>query len=106
MPSVVVGAALGHSRHHRQHQFLHLEGWTKGNAWINGFPLGRYWSRRPQRSLYVPAPVLRPGVNDLILLELHGAASPTARLRDTADLGPTGEQAIVTADAVAGRIRA
>ncbi|MFC9247535.1 beta-galactosidase family protein [Streptomyces sp. NPDC057136] len=72
--------------------FLHLDDWTKGNAWINGFPLGRYWSRGPQRSLYVPAPVLRAGVNEIVVLELH--ASPRTRtidLRETADLGATDE---------------
>ena len=41
--------------------YLHLPGWTKGVAWINGFNLGRYWSRGPQGSLYVPGPVLRAG---------------------------------------------
>jgi beta-galactosidase len=72
--------------------FLHLDGWTKGNAWINGFALGRYWSRGPQRSLYVPAPVLREGTNDIVLLELHAAHRPlTVSFRETADLGPTEE---------------
>ncbi|MEU9919008.1 beta-galactosidase family protein [Streptomyces sp. NPDC051001] len=67
--------------------FLHLPGWTKGNAWLNGFALGRYWSRGPQRSLYVPGPVLREGKNEIVLLELHGASAPVVHLRQTADLG-------------------
>ncbi|MFF3248136.1 beta galactosidase jelly roll domain-containing protein, partial [Streptomyces sp. NPDC002870] len=72
--------------------FLHLDGWTKGNAWINGFALGRYWSRGPQRSLYVPAPVLRSGTNEIIVLELHAAhRARTVALRETPDLGPTEE---------------
>ncbi|MFH8581168.1 beta-galactosidase family protein [Streptomyces zaomyceticus] len=72
--------------------FLHLDGWTKGNAWINGFALGRYWSRGPQRSLYVPAPVLRAGTNEVVVLELHaGHRARTVDLLDTADLGPTEE---------------
>ncbi|WP_055699137.1 glycoside hydrolase family 35 protein [Streptomyces silaceus] len=72
--------------------FLHLDGWTKGNAWVNGFPLGRYWSRGPQRSLYVPAPVLRTGTNEIVVLELHAAArARTVDFRETADLGPTEE---------------
>ncbi|MBV7697934.1 beta-galactosidase [Streptomyces sp. TRM70350] len=68
--------------------FLSLPGWTKGQAWINGFHLGRYWNRGPQRTLYVPAPALRPGVNDLVLLELHATTSTRAHLTDTPDLGP------------------
>ena len=72
--------------------FLHLDGWTKGNAWINGFALGRYWSRGPQRSLYVPAPVLREGVNEIVVLELHAAhRARTVAFRETPDLGPTEE---------------
>ncbi|MCX5395302.1 beta-galactosidase family protein [Streptomyces sp. NBC_00094] len=72
--------------------FLHLDGWTKGNAWVNGFPLGRYWSRGPQRSLYVPAPVLRAGTNEVVVLELHaGPRARTVDFRETPDLGPTEE---------------
>jgi beta-galactosidase len=68
--------------------FLALPGWTKGQAWVNGFHLGRYWNRGPQRTLYVPAPVLRPGPNELVLLELHGCTATRALLTDTPDLGP------------------
>ncbi|WP_406257244.1 glycoside hydrolase family 35 protein [Streptomyces nigra] len=52
---------------------LELPGWTRGFVWVDGFCLGRYWSAGPQRSLYVPGPVLREGVNDVWLLELEGA---------------------------------
>ncbi len=41
--------------------------------WVNGYPVGRYWSRGPQQTLVVPAPVLRPRGNQLVLLELHVA---------------------------------
>ncbi|QOV40508.1 beta-galactosidase [Streptomyces ferrugineus] len=68
--------------------FLALPGWTKGQAWINGFHLGRYWNRGPQHTLYVPAPVLRPGANELVLLELHGTTTIRGLLTDTPDLGP------------------
>ncbi|MFH8370924.1 beta-galactosidase family protein [Streptomyces sp. NPDC018031] len=72
--------------------FLDTTGWTKGNAWINGFALGRYWSRGPQSSLYVPAPVLRPGRNEIVLLELHAPRSSAAvDLRDVPALGPEEE---------------
>jgi beta-galactosidase len=55
-----------------QDTFLKVPAGTKGVCWINGFNLGRYWSIGPQRSLYVPAPLLRQGNNDLIVFELHG----------------------------------
>ncbi|HEY9328709.1 MAG TPA: beta-galactosidase family protein [Streptomyces sp.] len=72
--------------------FLHLDGWTKGNVWINGFALGRYWSRGPQNSLYVPAPVLRAGANEIVVLELHAChRSRTVEFRESADLGPIDE---------------
>lgn len=70
--------------------FLSLPGWTKGQAWVNGFHLGRYWNRGPQRTLYVPGPVLRAGGNDLVLLELHATTTARAVLTDTPDLGFTG----------------
>lgn len=71
--------------------YLDLTGWTKGCAWLNGFALGRYWSRGPQRRLYVPGPVLRPGSNELVVLELHATARHAVDLRDTPDLGPVEE---------------
>lgn len=71
--------------------FLTLDGWTKGNAWLNGFNLGRYWSRGPQRTLYVPAPLLRAGENELVVLELHATRHAVVDLIDHLDLGPTHE---------------
>ncbi|MFG2548847.1 beta-galactosidase family protein [Streptomyces sp. NPDC048581] len=55
---------------------LELPGLTRGFVWINGFGLGRYWSAGPQRSLYVPGPVLREGVNEVWVLELDETARP------------------------------
>ncbi|SEC70090.1 beta-galactosidase/beta-galactosidase [Streptomyces sp. 2224.1] len=52
---------------------LALPGWHHGFAWINGFCLGRYWDLGPQRTLYVPGPVLREGANELLLWEWEGA---------------------------------
>ncbi|SHH05658.1 glycoside hydrolase family 35 protein [Streptoalloteichus hindustanus] len=66
--------------------FLALPGWRKGLLWLNGFLLGRYWDIGPQRTLYAPAPLWRPGVNELIALELHHAG-PTIELREAPDLG-------------------
>ncbi|WP_211368116.1 hypothetical protein [Microbacterium rhizomatis] len=60
----------------------------KGVAWINGFNLGRYWTRGPQHTLYVPGSVLVPGRNELVILELH-AAGRRVRFVPQPDLGHT-----------------
>jgi beta-galactosidase len=67
--------------------FLALPGWTKGVAWVNGFNLGRYWERGPQKTLYVPAPALKRGENELIVLELHGTSSLLVDFQDKPILG-------------------
>lgn len=69
-------------------RYLCLDGWTKGNAFINGFNLGRYWSRGPQRTLYVPGPLVREGRNDVMILELHGSVTRELRFAAEPDLGP------------------
>ncbi|MCQ2594684.1 MAG: beta-galactosidase [Treponemataceae bacterium] len=54
--------------------FLNFEGFEKGCAFINGFNLGRYWQIGPQKKLYLPAPLLKPGKNTIILFESEGTA--------------------------------
>lgn len=68
--------------------FLATDRWGKGSVWINGFNIGRYWSRGPQHTLYVPASILRPGSNEIIALELH-SGSAEVRFVPRADLGHT-----------------
>ncbi|OEI67691.1 glycoside hydrolase family 35 protein [Curtobacterium sp. ER1/6] len=70
-------------------RYLSLDGFRKGVAWVNGFCLGRYWSRGPQQTLAVPGPVLRAGRNEVVVLELHAAASRTVCLLAEPDLGHT-----------------
>ncbi|KAM9548421.1 beta-galactosidase-1-like protein isoform 2-T2 [Guaruba guarouba] len=57
--------------------FVKFPGWSKGQLWINGFNLGRYWPRRgPQQTLFVPGSVLHIGrPNNITVLELEGAPS-------------------------------
>lgn len=66
--------------------FLKLEGWTKGVAYVNGFNLGRYWEKGPQKTLYIPAPLLVEGENELIIFELHGTEDQVVTLQDFAEL--------------------
>lgn len=70
--------------------FLDTAGWGKGVVWVNGFCLGRFWSRAPQRTLYVPAPVLRAEGNEILVLVLDTAAPTVAFVEDLA-LGHTEE---------------
>ncbi|XP_028597258.2 beta-galactosidase-1-like protein isoform X1 [Podarcis muralis] len=55
--------------------YLKLPGWTKGQVWINGFNLGRFWPvRGPQQTLYVPGSFLSgSAINTLVVLELQEA---------------------------------
>ncbi|MFJ2543534.1 beta-galactosidase family protein [Microbacterium sp. NPDC087589] len=69
--------------------FLRLDGWTKGLAWVNGELLGRYWSFGPTETMFIPGPLIRESGNELVLFELHGASTSTARFVSAADLGPT-----------------
>lgn len=65
--------------------FLRLDGWSKGQAFINGFNLGRYWEKGPSKTIYLPAPLLHQGENELILFELHSVTEPAVNLVDTSD---------------------
>ena len=62
--------------------FLKLDGFTKGFAMINGFNLGRYWSKGPQRTLYVPAPLIKDGINEIVVFDFYGTDKPSASLID------------------------
>jgi beta-galactosidase len=67
--------------------FLDTRGWGTGYAWVNGFFLGRYWRRGPQRTLFVPAPVTRAGENNVTIVELEAVTDATARFLARPDLG-------------------
>ena len=52
--------------------YIVTNGWVKGQVWVNGHGLGRYWEEQgPQHTLYCPAPFLVKGDNEIIILELH-----------------------------------
>ena len=66
--------------------YLDVSKWKKGVAWINGHNLGRYWEIGPQQRLFVPAPWLKMGANEVIIFDLHqtkaAVVSSAARLHD------------------------
>lgn len=47
----------------------------------------RYWCRGPQRTLYVPGPVLRPTGNEVLVLELESGAPADVVFVPSPDLG-------------------
>ncbi|XP_063238345.1 beta-galactosidase-1-like protein 3 [Bacillus rossius redtenbacheri] len=54
--------------------FLDMSAWGKGVAFVNGFNVGRFFSGGPQRTLYVPAPLLRAGANQIMVFEMYTPA--------------------------------
>ncbi len=56
--------------------YIALCGWGKGQVWINGFHLGRFWGEKgPQHSYYVPAALLSRGANNVTVFENKAAPS-------------------------------
>ncbi|KAJ8937460.1 hypothetical protein NQ314_011849 [Rhamnusium bicolor] len=49
--------------------FLDMRGWNKGIVIVNNFVLGRFWKIGCQQSLYLPAPLLRSGLNEILIFE-------------------------------------
>jgi beta-galactosidase len=68
--------------------FLNTHGISKGIAFLNARPLGRFWDVGPEFSLYTPGPWLHPGANEIILFDLNGTASESLTTTDHADYGP------------------
>ncbi|NXX42463.1 BGAL galactosidase, partial [Tricholaema leucomelas] len=62
-----------------QDTYVKFPGWTKGQIWINGFNLGRYWpARGPQLTLFVPRNILVSSVpNNVTVLELEHSPCST-----------------------------
>lgn len=62
--------------------FLDMTGFTKGVVFINGFNIGRYWNIGPYYDLYVPAPLLKKGENEVVIFELERAESDSVSFND------------------------
>ncbi len=67
--------------------FVKLPTFKKGIIIVNNRVLSRHWEVGPQRSAYLPAPFLREGMNEIVVLELEGYEEPACILDDEADLG-------------------
>lgn len=49
--------------------YIDMSGYTKGNVYVNGHNLGRYWNKGPQTRLYCPAGWLKNGVNKIVVFD-------------------------------------
>ena len=68
--------------------FLRLPEFSKGFCMVNGFHIGRYWNTAgPQKTLYVPAPLLKQGDNEIIVFETDGFGEPVICFEEAPDLG-------------------
>ena len=56
--------------------FLDMRAYGKGQVWVNGHALGRYWRIGPQGGLYLPGAWLHPGCNEVVFLDLDGGSVP------------------------------
>jgi beta-galactosidase len=77
--------------------FLDLSRWGKGVVWINSHCLARFWNIGPTQTACVPGAWLRPGRNEVVVLDLLGPVQPVLaglerpildRLRPELDFNP------------------
>lgn len=57
--------------------FLDLRTWGKGLVWVNGHCLSRFWNIGPTQTAFLPGAWLKPGANQIIILDLLGPAAST-----------------------------
>jgi beta-galactosidase len=62
--------------------YIDLTGWGKGQVWVNGFNLGRYYEIGPQHGLYLPAPLLVQGKNEIVVFELQTTTTTSVSFAD------------------------
>ena len=55
--------------------FIDMSAWGKGQVYINGHAIGRFWSIGPQQTLYMPGCWLKKGVNEIIITDVLGPKS-------------------------------
>jgi len=68
--------------------FIRLDGFHKGFVKINGFNIGRYFNDAgPQKTLFVPAPILKSGKNEIIVFESDSTDAMYVEFFDEPDLG-------------------
>lgn len=56
--------------------FLNVSTWGKGLVWINGHCLGRFWNIGPTQTMYLPAPWIKQGKNEVVILDFISPQRP------------------------------
>lgn len=68
--------------------FINMEAFGKGQVYVNGHALGRFWQIGPQQTLYLPGCWLKKGKNEVIVLDVVGpkgeAGKPVSTVAPTA----------------------
>ncbi|MCR5154882.1 MAG: beta-galactosidase [Lachnospiraceae bacterium] len=71
--------------------FIKPEAFHKGCIFVNGFNISRYWNDEgPQKTIYITAPLLKEGVNEIVVFETDKADEgglPHVTFTDKEDLG-------------------
>ncbi|WP_303218900.1 glycoside hydrolase family 35 protein [Enterococcus asini] len=63
--------------------FIDCSAYGKGVVLVNGFNLGRYWSKGPIHSLYCPKDFLKVGANQIVIFETEGVELTTVTFSET-----------------------
>lgn len=66
--------------------FLDMETWGKGQVYVNGHAMGRFWSIGPQQTLYIPGCWLKKGKNEVIVLDVAGPKQASLWAQDKPEL--------------------
>ena len=78
--------------------FLNMESFGKGQVYVNGYPIGRFWQIGPQQTLYLPGCWLKRGLNEVVVLDVVGPAEPVVFGQDKPELDKLNLAAPVTHD--------
>lgn len=71
--------------------FVDMSGWGKGSVWVNGKSLGKFWNIGPQQTLYLPAPWLKKGENEIVVFEIEDTGHRKLRGLDKPILNQLGK---------------
>lgn len=66
--------------------FINMENFGKGQVYVNGHALGRFWHIGPQQTLYCPGAWLKKGRNEIVVLDVVGTKNPTLWGQDHPEL--------------------